>query len=772
MYQILIFGLFTKSSKNGDKKMDQRIELIRQDLAEGGIRYTSAARECVMLIEYAFQELFHRDLTKLPPEDRIKAQEAEQQMGKGRKGIKDFTMGELIGLYRKSGFLEAWMRVCGLEADSIEVINLNELNKFRNELIHKNRQTTATDAHFLFSCLCLICEYFETGTFRRSGKTLKHAVHEKRFSKGITPRICTGALAGGFRELYLRDLTSLQDPDRFAVLKKESEITENRTDAQKGIEFFSDKEVIRLFAQSDFIRKWIACTQNESAAILFIHPEKLCLLADKLIEKGDRADFCDVRFLFDCTLLILNTFRVTKPAVFEKEIRKSTRKKPVRQHIIKKQYVYLLTAFFLLLCLLLYFWYTDHGDSDIPFPAEQEAAVFFQASAKYLAAQEPPALCDENNLPPGFSKNRDILYQGQLLLDMQGRIIGNMYFSHKNAKDTIMLTADGSVRKTEGPVPPQEKVSLFDLSAKTAAADFYRAMEKPRFFPVWTDVFSEKPVICDKAHPPSAFTPHPDIQMSGQFQRDEQGNLSGEMRFSHKKSATVFLLNSKGQVEKGKTGNWSEPRTGMKFVWLPGGCYEMGCRPEAAECFPCETPVHTVCVDGFRMGECEVSQGQWGRIMLENPSLFQKGDSWPLENVSWDEAKTFADVLNKKSKLPGRFRLPTEAEWEYACRFYGGSTVSTTANASHPTGQHGDLLFEMKDNVLEWCEDGFHPEAYRRHKRNNPEYTGTDSDLRVVRGRSWSSPYPPCTHRFRYKRDESSGEVGFRLVWEFQTSVN
>ncbi len=116
---------------------------------------------------------------------------------------------------------------------------------------------------------------------------------------------------------------------------------------------------------------------------------------------------------------------------------------------------------------------------------------------------------------------------------------------------------------------------------------------------------------------------------------------------------------------------WKEPVTGMEFVWVPGGCYEMGCGNWTSDCFRDEKPVHEVCVDGFWMGKTEVTQGQWKQIMGENPAWFKKGDNYPVEKVRWPEVEKFAKKLSSLSTDAYKFRFPTEAEWEYAARSGG-----------------------------------------------------------------------------------------------------
>ena len=88
-----------------------------------------------------------------------------------------------------------------------------------------------------------------------------------------------------------------------------------------------------------------------------------------------------------------------------------------------------------------------------------------------------------------------------------------------------------------------------------------------------------------------------------------------------------------------KTGK--DPVTGMEFVWVTSGCYEMGCGSWDGNCDGEEKPGHKACVDGFWMGKYEVTQGQWKKVMGSNPSPFRKGDNYPVERVSWNDAKKF-----------------------------------------------------------------------------------------------------------------------------------
>ena len=102
---------------------------------------------------------------------------------------------------------------------------------------------------------------------------------------------------------------------------------------------------------------------------------------------------------------------------------------------------------------------------------------------------------------------------------------------------------------------------------------------------------------------------------------------------------------------------WQEPETGMEFVWVPGGSYQMGSNDGEGD----EKPVHEVRLSGFWIGKHPVTQGQWEKVMESNPSHFKKGDDYPVEQVSWDDVKKFIDMLNRLHKGEYEFRLPAEA---------------------------------------------------------------------------------------------------------------
>ncbi|MBF0328761.1 MAG: formylglycine-generating enzyme family protein [Nitrospirae bacterium] len=193
--------------------------------------------------------------------------------------------------------------------------------------------------------------------------------------------------------------------------------------------------------------------------------------------------------------------------------------------------------------------------------------------------------------------------------------------------------------------------------------------------------------------------------------------------------------------------------TGMELVFVKGGCYQMGCGSWTSECYDDEKPVHEVCVDDYYIGKYEVTQGQWQAVMGNNPSHFKNcGDNCPVENVSWNDVQEFISRLNSRSG-GGKYRLPTEAEWEYAARsggksekYSGGNDVDSVAwyssNSGSKTHQVGTKapnglgIYDMSGNVWEWVQDWKADNYYSNSPRNNP--TGPSSgSYRVYRGGSW-----------------------------------
>ncbi len=220
--------------------------------------------------------------------------------------------------------------------------------------------------------------------------------------------------------------------------------------------------------------------------------------------------------------------------------------------------------------------------------------------------------------------------------------------------------------------------------------------------------------------------------------------------------------------------------TGMEFVEVPGGVFDMGDLWGDGD--DSEKPVHSVRIQPFQLAKYPVTQDQWEQVMGDNPSDFS-GANRPVENVSWDDAQAFIRRLNGMGE--GGFRLPSEAEWEYACCSGGkrhkwsgtnsetelqsyGCSMNNSGNNTNPVGQKrpNELgLYDMSGNVFEWCEDGCHDD-YEGAPANGSPWTGL-GDRRIVRGGSWY--YAPnwlrSALRLRFASGLRNNDIGFRLAW-------
>ena len=216
----------------------------------------------------------------------------------------------------------------------------------------------------------------------------------------------------------------------------------------------------------------------------------------------------------------------------------------------------------------------------------------------------------------------------------------------------------------------------------------------------------------------------------------------------------------------------------IEFVALEPGEFLMGCRSQDADCGDDERPAHPVRLStGFEIGKYEITQAQWTAVMGTNPSHF-RGPALPVENVSWNEARRFIAKLNRAGD-PYLYRLPTEAEWEYAARAgSSGPPLGTLddiawhgANSAQRTHEVGTKrpnawgLHDMLGNVWEWCSDRYGADYYRTSPDSDPRGPSQGA-LRVMRGGSWYRYmwFVRLSARFRDRPDAAYRHVGFRCV--------
>jgi len=218
--------------------------------------------------------------------------------------------------------------------------------------------------------------------------------------------------------------------------------------------------------------------------------------------------------------------------------------------------------------------------------------------------------------------------------------------------------------------------------------------------------------------------------------------------------------------------------TGIAFVPVAGGCFKMGDTFDDGE--EDEKPNHEICLDSFLISKQEVTQTQWQLIMGNNPSFFKQcGKSCPVENVSWNEVQQFIRKLNARSDK--NYRLPTEAEWEYAARSAGrkerysgqGEIVSSlgwycdnSGGKTHPVGlkkPNALGIYDMSGNVAEWVVD--RKADYGNELLHNPQGPSVGNS-RIVRGGSWLNKPASLRTASRSELTPSvrTNNIGFRLV--------
>ena len=301
-------------------------------------------------------------------------------------------------------------------------------------------------------------------------------------------------------------------------------------------------------------------------------------------------------------------------------------------------------------------------------------------------------------------------------------------------------------------------------------------------------------------------------------------DVSGCKNTERASTPTPTIFPSQQWIGVGKT--WTDPIIGMEFVWIEGGCFEMGQSEiekqqliaETSEAFYQryfldELPRHKVCVSGFWMAKTEVTNAQYRQWKPDHDSLSFENqtmneDDQPVVNVSWEEAKDFIKWLHEQHQDQSTFRLPTEEEWEYACRagtttsrFWGNDPAQACQYANvgdqigkkylgwkwpdwtihacddgyavtAPVGKFrpNDFgLHDMLGNVWEWCEDIYVADIYANHQQEgtvkNPLVTTGGTD-RVARGGCWSKQprHVRCASRHSAPPTVKSDSIGFRLV--------
>ena len=217
----------------------------------------------------------------------------------------------------------------------------------------------------------------------------------------------------------------------------------------------------------------------------------------------------------------------------------------------------------------------------------------------------------------------------------------------------------------------------------------------------------------------------------------------------------------------------------IEFVNIPAGSFMMG-----SDVYSDEQPIHRVNVKAFRMSKYPITQKQYLAVMEDNPSYFEGDENCPVESVSWHQAVEFCQKLSQRTGQT--VRLPSEAEWEYACR--AGSTGKycfgddegklgsyawydkNSENKTHPVGKKSSNawgLHDMHGNVEEWCEDIWHDNYQGAPSDGTAWINGGDRDRKVLRGGSWddSAWFCRAAYRLRINARKQDCNIGFRVIF-------
>ncbi len=231
------------------------------------------------------------------------------------------------------------------------------------------------------------------------------------------------------------------------------------------------------------------------------------------------------------------------------------------------------------------------------------------------------------------------------------------------------------------------------------------------------------------------------------------------------------------------------PLDGMEFVTIPSGSFIMGSPFSKESGRPDESPRHTVHINSFQLMTTEVTQGMWEEVMGSNPSDnpdydYGVGNNYPVYFVSWNDCQGFIDNLNEIDSNY-TYRLPSESEWEYACRagtatrFYWGDSDSDSVIVQYcwyspisrvgfnPVGgkkPNSWGLYDISGNVWEWCQDRYH-DSYDGVPADGSAWESSETSRRVLRGGTFAPNSRPCPSAFRsYFSADDRFSTGFRLA--------
>jgi formylglycine-generating enzyme required for sulfatase activity len=335
-----------------------------------------------------------------------------------------------------------------------------------------------------------------------------------------------------------------------------------------------------------------------------------------------------------------------------------------------------------------------------------------------------------------------------------------------------------------------ELLALYDmlpegLRQSSELAGFYAGMQTAmamRTVDVWAREFAGK-----RQEAETGLKNRAEQEAQAKAQTEEEERKKAQQEKEEAEGRAKQEAQAKEQAEKEANRRRAEEELAKKLVGVfelihvPGGSFEMG--DTFGDLPEDDNPVHEVRLDSFSIGKYPVTQGQWQMVISSNPSRFKSCENCPVENVSWNDVQKFIAKLNQ---LTGKaYRLPTEAEWEYAARSGGKKEKwagtnderqleeyawynANSGGTTHTVGMkkpNGLGIYDMSGNVQEWCSDWYDKGYYLRSALANPPGASSGSG-RVIRdsGRVHDPSHMWTALRYDFPPDMFTSNLGFRLV--------
>ena len=421
---------------------------------------------------------------------------------------------------------------------------------------------------------------------------------------------------------------------------------------------------------------------------------------------------------------------------------------------------------------------TSGAEEIVPDGPEGHNSPFAQSLLTYLEGQQEPAIG-----------------AGKLFEEIKKRISGNQKPQGNRLNTGKLFPGEFIFYRRENPEQKEERAYLQagNVGTEQAWLDFIEACERKEYPGKYLEAAEEKLKLAGEKRIWEGVKRNPTLYNLRSFIRFNSTNpyvpeaqeMYNQLRTSREYEVPAPSKENKTEPFPPKVNpipNKPEDHPflkslGLEMIKVEGGSFMMGSNKIRRE-----KPIHQVTVKEFHIGKYPVTQAQWEKVMGENPSRFKGDLQRPVERVSWEDCQQFINKLNQQTGM--KFRLPSEAEWEYAARggklskgfTYAGSNQldevgwynKNSKKTTHSVGQKkpNELgLYDMSGNVLEWCEDDWHVNYKKAPDNGSAWIDQPRGESRVVRGGSWFYDYSGSQVAFRYYSSPNLRYylIGFRL---------